>query len=99
MRTFMLASGCDGRLLLGLSNGILSLRHHQLLWAALIAVGALPVRDARSGAPFAAGSYRTITQYPIGGNNTAYDYLRLDAATRRVLGATVYRVRVLTTDT
>jgi len=78
----MLASGCDGRLLLGLSNGVLSLRHHQLLWAALIAVGALPVRDARSGAPSAPSSYRMITQYPIGGNDTGYDYLRLDAAGR-----------------
>src|ERR1700730_4882966 len=75
MRTFMLVSGCDGRLLLGLSNGVLSLRHHQLLWVALIAIGALPVRDARSGAPSAASSYRMITQYPIGGNDKGYDYL------------------------
>src|SRR5258707_4778764 len=99
MRTFMLASGCDGRLLLGLSNGVLSLRHHQLLWAALIAVGALPVRDARSGAPSAASSYRMITQYPIGGNDTGYDYLRLDAATRRVFVAHANRVEVLNIDT
>jgi len=42
MRTFMLASGCDGRL----------------------------------------SSYRMITQYPIGGNDTGYDYLRLHAAGR-----------------
>src|SRR5258708_13205184 len=83
MRSCMLASGCDGRVLLGLSNGVLSLRHHQLLWAALIAVGALPVRDARSGAPSAPSSYRMITQYPIGGNDTGYAYLRLDPATRR----------------
>jgi len=95
----MLASGCDGRLLLGLSNGVLSLRHHQLLWAALIAVGALPVRDARSGAPSAASSYRMITQYPIGGNDTGYDYLRLDAATRRVFVAHANRVEVLNIDT
>src|SRR6266481_3900843 len=99
MRTFMLASGCDGRLLLGLSNGVLSLRHHQLLWAALIAVGALPVRDARSGAPSAPSSYRMITQYPIGGNDTGYDYLRLDAATRRVFVAHANRVEVLNIDT
>jgi len=37
---------------------------------------------------------RMITQYPIGGNDTGYDYLRLDAATQPVFVAHANRVEV-----
>src|SRR5438874_9915015 len=38
-------------------------------------------------------------QYPIGGNDTGYDYLRVDALTRRVFVAHANRVEVLNVDT
>ncbi len=40
-----------------------------------------------------------IAQYPIGGNDTGYDYLRVDALTRRVFVAHANRVEVLNVDT
>ncbi len=67
--------------------------------AALIAVAALPVGGARAAAPPAASGYHMITQYPIGGNDAGYDYLRVDAPTRRVFVAHATRVEVLNVDT
>lgn len=40
-----------------------------------------------------------IAQYPIGGNDAGYDYLRVDAPTRRVFVAHANRVEVLNVDT
>ena len=40
-----------------------------------------------------------IAQYPIGGNDTGYDYLRVDALARRVFVAHANRVEVLNVDT
>ena len=40
-----------------------------------------------------------IAQYPIGGNDTGYDYLRVDAPTRHVFVAHASRVEVLNVDT
>ena len=75
------------------------MRHHQLLWVALIAVGASQVGAAQPVAPPAASPYHMIAQYPIGGNDTGYDYLRVDAATHRVFVAHANRVEVLNIDT
>lgn len=70
-----------------------------LLGAALLAMGALQSTDAQSAASTSAGSYRMIAQYTIGGNDTGYDYLRVDAAKRRVFVAHGNRVEVLDVDT
>lgn len=67
-----------------------------LLGAALLAMGALQIRQSAAAT---AGSYRMIAQYPIGGNDTGYDYLRVDAAARRVFVAHGNRVEVLDVDT
>jgi YVTN family beta-propeller protein len=48
--------------------------------------------------PPAAGAYRMIAQFPIGGNDAGYDYLRVDAPTRRVFIAHLNRVEVLDAD-
>lgn len=74
------------------------MRHREVL-SALIAAAALQLAGAHAAAPAAAGSYHMIAQYPIGGNDTGYDYLRVDAATRRVFVAHANRVEVLDADT
>jgi DNA-binding beta-propeller fold protein YncE len=68
----------------------------QLLCAALVA-GTLQLTDVRS-APATTAAYRIIAQYPIGGNDMGYDYLRVDAAKRRVFIAHANRVEVLDAD-
>ena len=73
------------------------MRHREVL-SALIAA-ALPLAGAHAAAPAAANGYRMIAQYPIGGNDTGYDYLRVDAPTRRVFVAHSNRVEVLDADT
>ena len=73
-------------------------RHHQLLSALLAAASALTVVVAHSAPPAARG-YRMIAQFPIGGNDAGYDYLRVDAPTRRVFVAHLNRVEVLNADT
>jgi hypothetical protein len=73
------------------------MQRHQLLCAALLA-GTLQITDAQCAASASAGSYRIIAQYPIGGNDTGYDYLRVDAAKRRVFVAHANRVEVLDAD-
>ena len=60
---------------------------------------ALPAGSAQAATPAAASSYHMIAQYPIGGNDTGYDYLRVDALTRRVFVAHANRVEVLNVDT
>ncbi|TLZ14969.1 MAG: YncE family protein [Gammaproteobacteria bacterium] len=75
------------------------MQHPQLSWAALVAAGALQVGGAQPAAPPAASSYRMIAQYPIGGNDAGYDYLRVEASTRRVFIAHANRVEVLNVDT
>ena len=72
--------------------------HHQLLSAVLAAASVLTAVAAHS-APPAAGGYRMIAQFPIGGNDAGYDYLRVDAPTRRVFVAHLNRVEVLNADT
>ena len=72
--------------------------HHQLLSAVLAAASVLTALTAHS-APPAAGGYRMIAQFPIGGNDAGYDYLRVDAPTRRVFVAHLNRVEVLNADT
>ena len=71
---------------------------HQLLSAVLAAASVLTGVAAHS-APPAAGGYRMIAQFPIGGNDAGYDYLRVDAPTRRVFVAHLNRVEVLNADT
>jgi DNA-binding beta-propeller fold protein YncE len=72
--------------------------HHQLLSLVLAAASVLTAVAAHS-APPAAGGYRMIAQFPIGGNDAGYDYLRVDAPTRRVFVAHLNRVEVLNADT
>ena len=60
---------------------------------------ALPAGSAQAATPAAASSYHMIAQYPIGGNDTGYDYLRVDAPARRVFVAHANRVEVLNVDT
>lgn len=72
--------------------------HRQLL-RALIAAAAPAVGGALAAAPPTASSYHMIAQYRIGGNDTGYDYLRVDAPTRRVFVAHASRVEVLNVDT
>jgi len=60
---------------------------------------ALPAGSAQAATPAAASSYHMIAQYPIGGNDTGYDYLRVDALARRVFVAHANRVEVLNVDT
>lgn len=73
--------------------------HRQLL--SRIAVAALGVSAvlAAAATPPGAAAYRMIARYPIGGNDTGYDYLRVDAPTRRVFIAHATRVEVLNADT
>ena len=71
----------------------------RLSCAALIAAAALPAGGAQAATPAAASSYHMIAQYPIGGNDTGYDYLRVDALARRVFVAHANRVEVLNVDT
>ncbi len=73
------------------------LRHHRLLTAVLAAASVLVVVPAHSATPVA-GGYRMIAQFPIGGNDAGYDYLRVDAPTRRVFVAHLNRVEVLDAD-
>src|ERR1700752_5393293 len=70
-----------------------------LLGVALLAMGALEITAAQSAPAAPVGSYRIIAQYTIGGNDTGYDYLRVDAARRRVFVAHGTRVEVLDVDT
>jgi DNA-binding beta-propeller fold protein YncE len=50
-------------------------------------------------APAAIAPYRIIARYQIGGNETGYDYLRVDSALRRLYIAHANRVEVLNADT
>jgi DNA-binding beta-propeller fold protein YncE len=75
------------------------MQRSQLLCAALLAIASLQNADAWSAAASSAGSYRIIAQYQIGGNDAGYDYLRVDAPTRRVFVAHANRVEVLNVDT
>jgi DNA-binding beta-propeller fold protein YncE len=74
-------------------------RHRLLLCAVLAAASVLVAVSAQSAPPAAAGTYRMIAQFPIGGNDAGYDYLRVDAPTRRVFVAHLNRVEVLNADT
>jgi YVTN family beta-propeller protein len=74
-------------------------RHHQLLSAVLAAASVLVAACTQAASPSAAGPYRMIAQFPIGGNDAGYDYLRVDAPTRRVFVAHLNRVEVLNADT
>src|SRR5207253_2007101 len=76
-----------------------SVGHRRLFCAALIAAAALPAGGAQAATAAAASSYHMIAQYPIGGNDTGYDYLRVDAPTRHVFVAHASRVEVAIVDT
>ena len=65
----------------------------------LIAAAVVSLAGAQAAAPPATSSYHMIAQYPIGGNDTGYDYLRVDGPTRRVFVAHASRVEVLNVDT
>lgn len=63
---------------------------------ALLAAGLLSVYGAAAAA---APAYKILANYPIGGHDTGYDYLRLDAATHRLFVAHAARVEVIDADT
>src|SRR5207237_8353591 len=95
IRIFILASGCDRRLPAVHKARGRSVGHRRLFCAALIAAAALPAGGAQAATAAAASSYHMIAQYPIGGNDTGYDYLRVDAPTRDGFVADARRVEVL----
>jgi DNA-binding beta-propeller fold protein YncE len=66
-----------------------------VILVASLGLAAVPVYCAP---PWATADYHMIARYPIGGNETGYDYLRVDAATRRVFVAHANRVEVLNAD-
>ena len=73
--------------------------HRALLYRIVAAAFALSAVSAATATPPAGTAYRMIARYPIGGNDTGYDYLRVDAPTRRVFIAHANRVEVLNADT
>jgi YVTN family beta-propeller protein len=73
-------------------------RHYRLSSAAPALASLLFCVCAWPAPPPAAGVYRMIAQFPIGGNDAGYDYLRVDAPTRRVFIAHLNRVEVLDAD-
>jgi DNA-binding beta-propeller fold protein YncE len=74
------------------------MRYRHLLFCA-IGCAAATWAPAQSNAPPAAAAYRIIARYQIGGNDTSYDYMRVDAAMRRLYVAHANRVEVLNVDT
>jgi DNA-binding beta-propeller fold protein YncE len=62
--------------------------------ALLASLFALSSAASMAGEP----GYHIIARYPIGGHDTGYDYLRLDAATHRLFVAHATRVEVLDAD-
>lgn len=71
---------------------------HLLLFAVTYCV-ASAAPSAPAAAPKAADAYHIIARYQIGGNERGYDYLRVDAALRRLYVAHTNRVEVLNADT
>lgn len=61
-------------------------------------LGLLFFASAASSAAGAAGPYRILAEWPIGGTDTGYDYLRVDADARRLYVAHGTRVEVLDAD-
>jgi DNA-binding beta-propeller fold protein YncE len=65
----------------------------------LVALGAAGMFAACSAASAATSpNYHVITRYALGGHDTGYDYLRLDAASHRLFVAHGTRVEVLDAD-
>ncbi len=72
---------------------------HSRVWRVFLAAAVCVSAVASQASPAAApGPYRLIARYPIGGNDTGYDYLRVDSAKRRVFIAHMNRVEVLDVD-
>jgi YVTN family beta-propeller protein len=69
----------------------------RLLTAAVIAALGWTGWSAAAGAT-TPPTYRMIARYPIGGTDTGYDYLKVDASTHRVFIAHATHVEVLDTD-
>lgn len=63
-----------------------------------LAVGALLCASAASQAVEPNGPYRVLAQWPVGGTDTGYDYLRVDVEARRLYVAHGTRVEVLDAD-
>jgi hypothetical protein len=73
------------------------MRYRHLLFCA--AAGCTAVASpAPSATPAVAPTYHIIARYPIGGNDMGYDYIRVDAAMRRLYVAPATRVEVLNAD-
>ncbi len=75
------------------------MQHHRLLCVSMVAVALIRVTGAEATPPAESVRYRMLAQYAIGGDETGYDYLRVDAPTHRVFVAHGNRVEVLNTDT
>src|SRR5271168_1074612 len=78
---------------------VLDMRNRHFLFYAAAGCVAFASFSAPSAAPAVAAGYRIIARYQIGGNDTGYDYLRVDAAMRRLYVAHATRVEVLNVDT
>jgi DNA-binding beta-propeller fold protein YncE len=71
---------------------------YRLLFCAAAGCAALGSSPAPSATPAITANYGIIARYQIGGNETGYDYLRVDAAMRRLYVAHAGRVEVLNVD-
>ena len=76
----------------------INMRFRHLLLFAVTYYLACAATTAPAAAPTAVDPYRIIARYQIGGNETGYDYLRVDAALRRLYVAHANRVEVLNAD-
>jgi YVTN family beta-propeller protein len=74
------------------------MRYRHLLLCALASCAGAAPSNPPSAIPAAAADYRIIARYQIGGNDTDYDYLRVDTAMRRLYVAHANRVEVLNVD-
>jgi DNA-binding beta-propeller fold protein YncE len=72
---------------------------YRLCWLLLIAGLGLPGGFARAAQPTTAANVHIIARFTIGGNDLGYDYLRVDAGTRRLFVAHATRIEVLNADT
>ena len=98
--TFMLLSGSTARM----ENfhetdwRLSQMRYRQLLFGLTLTGFGCAGVFATEASP-TLPTYRMVARYPIGGTDTGYDYLHVDAPTRRVFIAHANRVEVVNADT
>jgi DNA-binding beta-propeller fold protein YncE len=75
------------------------MRYPHLLFCAAASWAIVAWSAAPIAPPAAAARYQIIARYQIGGNDLSYDYMRVDAAMRRLYVSHANRVEVLNVDT